>query len=807
LAFHYGECKEALQEKSCGANKEITAEEPATVPLLHIWTRAVISQLWCQETSDLLNKEKGPRNMEGENMKICPSCGFKGDEDTLFCEECGTKMVDMPEESSADIPSVESTDGKPDSETLSGESSQDGPSAEAAAKSSKEEISQDTEAPQTGEANAACCPNCGTPITDADCMFCENCGAPMKEAGIQGADNAIPQAVPDDKEKKGRSKIVPVVIIVLAVVVVAGIILLFTKGGKGGAKAAVYVKNGEYYYNSLKNNADSFELTDNLSDESDVAPSMASSYLYLTEDGRKLFYPDDFSTRDYTFTLYYCDPTRPDDDPVKIDKDVAYYNVSENEDGLIYCKGSYSENQDLYYYDFKDKTKIDTDIISFRISKDAKQVIYIDEDRKLFRKEVGKDKEKIDSDVSGISYVSDDFSTVYYSKLDDDVLYRCVQGKDKERLIKDVRSVISITEDGCVYYYGNCELDLKNLISDEKKAADAAFEIPEEPEYPSWTDKNYDKLYEQYEKDWDAYMEALDEYYNVQSRDAVREQLAQAIENNDLSTYVCSLYCFDGQESTLLAEAVSMNDRTWKNYDEKGRLIYTAYDVPKAVADISEMSYFSIDDIMYKLCEDPVSYCAVVNASYELDAEDILAADIFDDRVYYLDCTDEDDQTGDLIRINIEKNNLGKAECLGEDVTPIGIRFYDNQYTYFKDVETNRSGTEEGDLYVNGEYVDSDACVFLGSYNKHDDKVHYVTDYNQQKRRGELKCWKNGKTETLAEDVADSSRAGKDAGNLILGDFSIKRNKGTLYYLENGKSREIDDGVEMIVVPRRKQEE
>jgi|GEM_PF-1792357 len=650
------------------------------------------------------------------------------------------------------------------------------------------------------------CPACGAPSQDPESLFCESCGASLSQ-GSAGAG-----AGSSSGAAGGKKPVRPWIIVAAAAVLIllaGGAFLLFgRRGAKANIHAAVYMKDGELYYNSLKKNAESLEVAERLFEDDNVWFNPAEYSTYLTRDGKKLFYPDRCDGEDWSYTLYYRNPARPDAEPVKVDSDVRYYKVGENEDCLVYIKGSSrDEESDVYYYDMKEKMKLGTYTGFLNVADDGKKVIFIDDDGKLYyRAAKAENKEKIDSDVADVDYASEDLSTVYYMKEDDDVLYRWTYGKDSEKLIRDVDEVVSVAEDGGVYYYGPSELDVRDFIYDDKKESDAAMKEPTAPERPSWMDKNYDKLYEEYEKDLAAYEEQMEAYYEKLSRDEIRDKLDSMSEEDAAMNDLRPLYYFNGKESIMLAEAAGEVRQT-QNRPEKSSLVYTQYDTSEASVSLSEIGwYFDKYTVLGKIYEHPVYSCAVGQNAVELDMERCYPAAVSDKEIYVAEPYDTEDgdeeESGDLYRISITGDKPGEPEFVDDDVAYKDCGLIDDHLMYFKDCRENRSGATEGDLYMDGEFVDSDVYTSQARYDDDQDRLMYLTDFNREKNKGELRIWKNGKTETAAEDVSGFVFETVRSGVLYLGDYSVKKGEGTLYYYDRGKSEEIDDDVTSIIFVR-----
>ena len=338
-------------------------------------------------------------------MKICPNCQFKADDDSVFCEKCGTRMeeyVEAVEEKSDEKKAEE----KPESDQQEAEVKMQ--EAEVKAQDAEAET-KDADASPVGdnepeEPEKMFCPECGAEITDTDSAFCESCGAALKKAA--------------EENKKKEFKLPKWLLIVGAVVIVVAIaaVVIALFANKGSSKTppyVVYLKDSELSFNALKGK-ESIEITDGFLDDLSEDPYYYPP-VYLSKDGKTLFYPDNFDDNN-CFKLYSRDVGKSKSESKKIDSDVSWYRVCDDEQHMFLMK----DDRDLYYYDIKhdDKEKVCSECYGRTFSEDGSIIWFFDDEDNLYRYEGGKEKEKMDKDVASIQHVTEDGKTAYYLKTD-----------------------------------------------------------------------------------------------------------------------------------------------------------------------------------------------------------------------------------------------------------------------------------------------------------------------------------------------------------------------------------------------------
>ena len=288
---------------------------------------------------------------------------------------------------------------------------------------------------------------------------------------------------------------------VAAVAVIVAVVALIMNLAGGGSKTSdktytFYLKDSELVYLDVKS-GDTLEVTSRLSNSNISNSEFANNgaaigyFIAFSEDGSKLFYPDKTDFYSSGITLYYRNMNKPDEEPLKIDSDVTSYAINNAGTLVIYNKSDGA----LYRHDLTEKNKIASDVEYFRVADDCGKILYETEDRGLYVWTANSDeKTKLASDVYNLEYVSDDFSVIYYTKLDSDSypytysLYKQDGGSDeKEKIASEIYNVVNVYGTGEVYYITSeeVEVNLRDYVNDDMAATDAAMEP-----VPYWQDES-----------------------------------------------------------------------------------------------------------------------------------------------------------------------------------------------------------------------------------------------------------------------------------------------------------------------------
>lgn len=661
------------------------------------------------------------------------------------------------------------------------------------------------------------CPKCGRQLPDGT-KFCGGCGAALNAGApveapvnpVYAAPAAPVYAEPVEapvKEGAGSriknalggisSKFLMIGAIALAVILVAVLVVSLLSGGDDAH--VMYLKDDQISFNDFSKKAP-YEVTSKLMDDAGTYTLVSNSaYLsntmYLTEDGKTLFYLDKMDTYGEG-TLYYVS-TSFKKEATKIDSGVSRYHVSEDGKLVTYLKG-----EKLCQYNMKESTTIAKDVNSLlAVSNDGKTIYYREYDNgeyTYYSYSAKNGEEKIGTGLSSLSY-TEDYATVYY--MDEDKLCSKAVGKDATKLVKHVYSYFGLAEDGSFYY----------LTAEEDDATMA--------DYFKNDCESYEYLYENL-AEWEGYSFYTLNYYNGKSETVIADGLA----------YEPSVYSIDGgcvvrYSSYDVSELGGLSMQTL--YDRVESEKYSNY-----YDGIYQMVQDQLGDITINVC-----ISGTVSA---LDIEEFgTMAVSFDGKTAYILSEVNDDGEYVLSKATISKNAIKSIEEVDDDVYS-GSFLYNsegertNTYAYFKDVKDG-----EGELFIDGVSVDDD--VYTGGYmryNEHDSKVLYLVDYNNSADKGTLKSWNGKKSEEIMDEIYSfsilddgdlllryeyddddycyslalysgklteisdevHSAAALDDGTIVyLYDYSTSKYEGELYRFSGKKSTLIDEDVSAII--------
>jgi len=291
------------------------------------------------------------------------------------------------------------------------------------------------------------CSQCNNVLEDG-VKFCDKCGASLQQAAPAPAAEPVEEPAAPAEKKDIASEIqkqLPVklsknaLIGVLAGAIVVLIILAaLIFGGGGTPNFILYTSDGHTFYaegSSYKPQQLGDELTMVQINED------ADKYLMKDEDG----------------DLYYYE--LGDEEALKLDSEAYDIYVNEDFDLVTYRKGDV-----IYQHDLDEKEKIASDVDDIvAVSEDGKIIYYYeeaqsseseddDEDepvRTLYVKKGSKEAEKI-GEIEDVAMVTEDLETIYYK--DDDALFRKTIGKEKEKLASGILELYNVSEEGTAYY-------------------------------------------------------------------------------------------------------------------------------------------------------------------------------------------------------------------------------------------------------------------------------------------------------------------------------------------------------------------
>ncbi len=581
------------------------------------------------------------------------------------------------------------------------------------------------------------CPNCGQELPDQT-KFCRFCGSGIAQAPVQApayaeqtnyyaeqSDNyyaepyatadannaAAAQKSPVDSIKEIFNKIPKKFLIagVAVILVLAIIIGIVSIAGGGKDDFVLYYKDGELYFSDFS--GDPIQVTDDLEDRS-ASPK-------ITEDGDTIFYIDEDGK------LFYRSLKNEKKDPVKLANDVSGFYINDSGKKVIY-----RSEGNLYLHDLKQSEKIAKDVVNYIISLDLKKIYFTNDEGDLYYLKVGKDAEKIASDVAEMS-ANENLKYLYYAKSseseededseDEDYddysdsvdLYMYKEGGESVKVDSDASPVGMVYKSGAIYY---------------------------------------------------------------------------AKESDDEDDYSVSLYYYDGKASVVVAE----NYSTYYDYSsDKPIIVYSELDYSDedaeytyAIAKEDKVIAINAEDIAnIKLAEDNKTiYYAVLDKAEE-DSEEEEE-----------DYSSESNATYTLYKTSISGSSLKEAKTVDTEVESSSFTLMgSSKVAYEKDDNTLFINGEKivddvSNYYYYADtktlYVESDVSEKDGTYTLSttkgkkldkvaDDvadwniteagKIYYITDVNDN-GEGTLYLAKGKNPKQLDEDVTDFEYNGRSDG-------------------------------------------
>ncbi len=481
--------------------------------------------VWGQDPGDSTIQPQEP------GMVQCGGCGSLMDESLTFCQRCGA-----PLKGNRRVDEIPATTAEP-------------------AAPPREEV---------------LCIKCGAKMRPG-MTFCQVCGATQDKQPKGGKKKRREKRPRKEKKpgKKGKRLLILLMVLLLSgALAAAAIFLLPELLSEKGTEYVLYLQDGELLYQDLAEE-EPVALTTRLTDGLDYSFSNMQIMTGISEDGRRIFYPDRIENGDIGVKLYCRDLRKPDEDPIKIDSGVIQYAINQDGSRVIYVKDGA-----VYVHDLEDKEKIsgadgDESLTYFQVNQECTMAVFLKGNEFCIWTEADGTRTCFE-DCDELLWVAEDFSAVCYRQ--EETIYRyTLEDDSKEKLDSDVSGCLATAVTGQFYYTKKNELEypVSDRIEDDMAEADAKITKPEKPDYPDAPDKPqwwdyeeeadyneakaaYDEAKEEYDKVCERlrkeYEEALAIYKEKENRDIMREWIGRKV----LTSTVYKLYYYDGSESILM---------------------------------------------------------------------------------------------------------------------------------------------------------------------------------------------------------------------------------------------------------------
>lgn len=736
---------------------------------------------------------------------VCPACGRENRAGAAFCSACGAAM--QGESTAPQSKPVEQTAGQPLGQTL----------GQTLDQTLGQTLGQATSQAPTQASNGAS-GWAREPIKAEQTL-------PGQTPPVPPA-NAMGQPESKKKGKMTRGKKAALlggvgVVVLGLLAALAFFVILPMMQPEGIDPVSLYAKDGEIYY--VNESGEEVAVTRQLFlDESIDSQLMTSDwwavgyYLALSDDGARIFYPDQIAGDASNIPLYTRLVSEPADKAVLVDSDVAQYQITPDGKKVTYINGS---DYALYQSDLANRTMIAEDVRSFIGSEDGQTVLYLDKNGAVFRWTAGGGILRVTDDASLSKGFAQKKMAVYYVK--DGTLYEyTVNSETPKQIAAGVQDVVWITPDGQVYYTASADggMTLMDFVEDDMAQGGTVTmpEEPEEPKKPSRDDykdgKAYEKAMKQYEEDWDAYDKAMgqweqdmSDYYDRQEAAEEADSTRYELENTSAKDFIADLYYYDGNTTSLVAEKVAVNN--WRGTYSLMSSIWNSYpDEPMGFVtqwDPSAMEKIPLSDVIEESKEQSCSASwvmesklrdaknsgllgIVVGNTCTFSAEGVKSVTFArDGSVAYTFSYDEETSSEGptLYRTPIQNGKPGEQETIQTGAVPVAV---------LKDgrLVCGKYGIDglTLDIYMDGVKIDTiDAYYGAGEgiQGTNGESLAYFSTWDSEKSCGTLSVWRDGESVTVAGNVQRFQML-DDGRILCLYDVNEETGIGTVGIFANG---------------------
>lgn len=712
---------------------------------------------------------------------FCHNCGAELEEGVMFCSNCGAQVTS----GSAALDDEDKT------VILNGEINETENIAETA---NMEEQKTETEKVETVETvQKKFCPNCGTENGIND-LFCQECGMFFGNAEEKMAGGNM-------AAKTGKAgKVWKIAAIIASLLVVVGLGIVFVPRLMAGLKTSdwepdfvLYLKDNELTM-AKKGKYEPIVVGDRMFDDKDDIGNgyhYAYNLISYSPDHKYVYYPQKADGNGCD--LYRKKLGSAKAEEVKIDSQIVDYEVLDN-DRVVYIKDG--TNRKLYLYQKGESEKIASNVGNLRVSSDGKYILWQTEGKLYVQNtNLKSDKVKLDSDVSILYGVSEDFGTIVYQKNDN--LYVMKGMNESEKIASNVYDayVYDIDHSLKIYYLkegGEKSVSYYDLISDDLLAQDQQIEEPRLEDYQRVTYKDsFWGVQEKVEVD-DSYYDELDKYWQKQNRDSLRAYL----ESDTVYISECDVYYYEdasGESNKVLTASM------------QGEMMYGSMGTNTALMHVGNTDLETIEGVKFSELQD-IDYYEMYQRIEDTMGEGTQLLYIENGEIHEIDFECEDSYPG--IWANEEKHmiyitgydsgytELYRFDYRQKDASPELITD-ELSYVAAYDMDDVCYVSEDDELFLGDEKIDEDVYTMTVWENE---AILYITDVDKDGEEGTLHLYRGGKSVEIADDVAVDSYGMFDSDKIaFLTDYNFKKYRGDLNVYDGNKVKKIDEDVTKII--------
>lgn len=661
------------------------------------------------------------------------------------------------------------------------------------------------------------CWKCMADIPDGG-TFCPVCGA-----DVNGVKETAGTLKTEENERakgpepgKGKGLFSSLIWCAVAVALTAGAAFYMKEEPVDAERDTLfYVKNGDFFgvdlsgkQNEPKKYSDLFSDNEYETDfYGGLITDIYGQEQYISKDGKFLYYPGDMDLYTSAYTLYCQEQGK---DKVKIDRNVRYYRVTDDNKVIYQKKGNA-----LYLFDGTDRKKLASNADSFSVDDNGKYVIwtsyndaddYEDFSSKIFCQDLAMAEEKKELESAGeLLLASKDFGRILIKKKNS--LYLIENFGEPVKLVEDADEVKGVDLDQKSFYFvrePQETLTMMDYVEDDLKASDEAMTAPSRDDYliEGEAGDTEDETDDDYENDWwnwdtdivsDEYYEKQEAYEKKTSRDTIRYQL-----ENETADFFKELYFYKDGTETLI-------DPHWQSFsyyitdENNNNVSYNRNaDISVKKVKISEMTDTS--DAIYKVQEanytEPTEVIASGEKTVEIPKEysgigqRILSED--GQYLYFL-CADGEiswdaENAYKLYCMKLDLENYGQITEIDSDVDVLectdGPRIY-----YVKNARNY-----QGDLYVNGSLLVKNVNEYTTQIIPDSTKVACISDVDQEKNYGTLNVIQDGTATRIADRITYCDIIGENQ-IIMMQDYNEDKARGKLVYYDGEQTQDLDDDV------------